>query len=130
MRQHIEPLQQFDGAGAVGVIKQFEEGFQGRSVAQTTQQHVGYHVQPWYQAEVLEDHAATGTPLAHLAGAQLCDVLCHTVIFKVQHLAAARRNGAVQGVQQSRFTGAGTADHRHEFANVQVEIDIVQHPLL
>lgn len=117
-------------ARAVNVVKQFEEGFQGGGVAQAAQQHVGHYVQPRHQAEVLEDHAATGAPLAHLPGAELGDVLRCTIVFKVQHLAAAGRDGAVQGVQQGRFTGAGTPDHRHKLAGVQIEVNVVQHPLL
>lgn len=69
-------------------------------------------------------------PLAHLAAGQLSDILRRAIVFEVQHLAAAGRNGAVQGVQQRGLARAGTADHRHEFAGVQIEIDVIQHALL
>ncbi|MND88515.1 hypothetical protein D3C80_805430 [compost metagenome] len=99
-------------------------------MAQSPQQHVGHHVEPWHQAEVLEDHAAAGTPLPHLTRGKLGDILSYAVILKVQHLATARRNGAVQGMQQGGFAGAGTPDHRHEFTDVQIEVDVIQHAML
>ncbi len=88
------------------------------------------HVQPRHQAEVLEDHAAARAPLAHLAAGKLGDILRHAIVFEVQHLAAAGRNGAVEGMQQRGLACAGAADHRHELAGVQIEIDVIQHALL
>lgn len=54
----------------------------------------------------------------------------HTDFRIAKNFAAAGAMGAVEDMQERRFTGAGAANDPNHFASVQVKADAVQHLVL
>ncbi|SBL72341.1 Uncharacterised protein [Klebsiella oxytoca] len=104
------------------ILRQFfRRRFIGAAYAQRAKHHVFQRGQVREQIKLLEHHPGflANQPLINLRVVDLQTI--------DDQLAAGNLFEFVNTAQQGRFTGAGRPDNHHDFALVDLQIDIMQH---
>ena len=100
-----QPIQRADRQRAFGAREQLQQRAGRGTPVQPAGQHVGQHVQPRHQIELLEDHRGAGAPAVQRPPTQPRDVAAVDSSRPV-----GRFDQPVDHAQQRGFSGTGAAD--------------------
>jgi len=118
--RHVELLQRRHRDGPVIGRPQLEQRAHARGVVEAAHQHIGHHVEPTDDVELLEHHRARRAPVAQ----RLPFEAGHVAAFP-QNLATAHVLQAVDHAQQRGLAGPGAPDDADEAAPFDLQRDIV-----
>ena len=96
-----------------------------RSLGNHADQHVGDHVEPWAEVELLEDHGAAASPAAQGLAAKAGDLEPTT-----GDRTRGRIGQAVDGPQERRLAGPGASQDSDKFPRLEPQRHIVDSDLV
>jgi hypothetical protein len=108
---NTQPVQSPDRQRTLARGEQLEQRTDCRDPVHPAGQHIGQHIQPRNQVELLEDHRRTGAPVVNGLATERGNVAAIE-----QHPTGRGLDQPVHHPQQRGFSGAGAADDAHHLA--------------